>query len=131
MAFGTETIIVLTAISLSVTSSFLAFLTFRVIDVSVSKALMVMAAFVYLGGFLLTVSWFSRWGIRSGKLEEKCEKYRRKLSTLNKKEGALEKSIEDLEGRLETIKLSEIRVKQRAIAQPALKKDELERKLNE
>jgi len=65
--------------------------------------------------------------------EEKIEKrFKSILSALNEKERDLEKSIEDLEEQLVVRRFEEkIRAKQSVIAQLALKKDKLERKLKE
>ena len=68
------------------------------------------------------------------KLQEKKTKknFKSILSALNEKERDLEKNIEDLEEKLVVRRFEEkIQAKQSVIAQLALKKDKLERKLKE
>jgi len=64
MVFRAETITVLPALFLFMMASYLAFLTFQVVDSSAKKALVTRALGLFLGGLVLTACWFYYWGIR-------------------------------------------------------------------
>ncbi len=64
MSFRTDTITLLPALFLFVSSSYVAFLTSQMADTSKEKTLLVMATFLFLGGVILTVCWGYYWVIR-------------------------------------------------------------------
>lgn len=64
MALRIEEITVLPALILFMTSSYLALLTFQIVDPSVRKALVTIALGLFIGGLVLTVCWGYYWGIR-------------------------------------------------------------------
>lgn len=66
MAFKTETLTVLPALSLFLMSSYLAFLTSQFVDSSVQKGLLTIALCLFVGGLVLTVCWGYYWGIYKG-----------------------------------------------------------------
>jgi len=57
MEFGAEAITVLPALLLFMLSSYLAFLTFQVVDSSAQKTLLTLALGLFLGGLVLAACW--------------------------------------------------------------------------
>jgi membrane protease YdiL (CAAX protease family) len=71
MEIGAEAITVLPALLLFMLSSYLAFLTFQVVDSSAQKALLTLALGLFLGGLVLAACWIYYWGINKKFQESK------------------------------------------------------------